>query len=312
MRVIVFGAGRICKRILSYPLQDDVEILFLCDNDESRWGQKIAGYPIKSPAEINNVEYDLVIVACLKYAWVDEMRDQLSLMGVPDEKIMLSTGIHGIEYFSEDLDRVLKVEKKGAELFKDAPVATDSIYRGETYKSYHRRQREGFFGKYCQGQGLDIGYGGDLVAPNCVGWDMQDGDAQYMQGVKDESFDYVYSSHCLEHMADVRVALRNWFRLVKKGGYLIIAVPHRDLYEKKKRLPSRWNSDHKHMFLIGISESPDTLDIVEEIRESIIDYDIKYIKACDEGHTITDPFIQSDGEYQIEVVLQKKVDCRNS
>jgi hypothetical protein len=76
----------------------------------------------------------------------------------------------------------------------------------------------------------------------------------------------------------------------------------------KRRLPSRWNSDHKHMFLIGVSEAPDTLDIVEEIRESLIDYDIKYVKACDEGHTITNPCIQSDGEYQIEVVVQKKVD----
>ena len=139
------------------------------------------------------------------------------MLGVPDEKIMLSAGIHGIEYFAEDLDRVLKVEKKGGELFKDEPIAIDSIYRGETYKAYHRRKREGFFGKYCQGKGLDIGYGSDPVTPDCAGWDMRNRDAQYMQGVEDESFDYVYSSNCLEHMSDVRVALKNWFRLVKKG-----------------------------------------------------------------------------------------------
>jgi len=63
--------------------------------------------------------------------------------------------------------------------------------------------------------------------------------------------------------------------------------------------------DHKHMFLIGKKEAPDTLDIVEEIHESLVDYDIKYVKSCDEGHTITDPNIHSDGEYQIEMVIQK-------
>ena len=86
----------------------------------------------------------------------------------------------------------------------------------------------------------------------------------------------------------------------------MLAIPHRDLYEKKKTLPSRWNFDHKHMFLIGKKEPPDTLDIVEEIRESLVDYDIKYVKTCDEGHTITNPLIHSDGEYQIEIVIQKK------
>lgn len=59
------------------------------------------------------------------------------------------------------------------------------------------------------------------------------------------------------------------------------------------------------MFLIGKAESPDTLDIVEEIRESLSNYEIQYIKRCDEGHTITDPNIHSDGEYQIEVVIKK-------
>ena len=82
--------------------------------------------------------------------------------------------------------------------------------------------REGFFDKYCQGKGLDVGYGGDVISPRCAGWDLRNGDAQYLQGIPDESFEYVYSSHCLEHMNNVRVSLQNWFRCVKKGGYLLL------------------------------------------------------------------------------------------
>ena len=67
------------------------------------------------------------------------------------------------------------------------------------------------------------------------------GDAQNLKGIDDESLDFVYSSHCLEHMVDVRIALLNWFRVVRKGGYLILYIPHRDLYEKQDKLPSRFN-----------------------------------------------------------------------
>ena len=154
-----------------------------------------------------------------------------------------------------------------------------SDYKGETFKSQKRREKEGFFEKYCQGEGLDIGYGADLIVPGCSGWDLRNGDAQYLNGIEDESFDYVYSSHCLEHMIDVKIALKNWFRVVRRGGFLLLAIPHRDLYEKVKELPSIWNADHKHMFLIGREELPDTLDIIKEIKESINGYDIKYVKT---------------------------------
>lgn len=309
MKVIIFGAGNICRSMLSYPLQDGVEILFICDNDREKWNEKIAGYSVKSPEEIKGVPYDLILIASLRFDWVEEIIEQLSTMEVSEDKIMLSTGFYGIEFFAVDLDRIFSVEKKKHEPFKKGPAVIYQEYKGETSKSYKRRLREGFFDKYCQGEGLDIGYGSDPITPDCSGWDMRNGDAQYLSDIEDESFDYVYSSHCLEHMSDVRVALKNWFRIVREGGYLILAIPHRDLYEKKRRLPSRWNGDHKHMFLIGKAESPDTLDIVEEIRKSLTDFDVKYIKACDEGHTITDPYIHSNGEYQIEIVLQKKHFC---
>ncbi len=128
-------------------------------------------------------------------------------------------------------------------------------------KARPRRQREGFFSAYCNGRGLDVGYGGDLLTANCQGWDIENGDAQLLQGLKSASFDFVYSSHTLEHMVDPIAALQNWWRVVKPSGYLILYIPHRDLYEKKERLPSRWNGDHKHFFLLEREFPPDTKDI---------------------------------------------------
>ena len=233
-----------------------------------------------------------------------ELREQLLSSGVDYKKISMCYG--DINICRCPLDEIFIIPKTPPQVpFKKGPAEIYRQYDGETSKAHDRRVREGFFEKYCKGEGLDVGYGGDIIMPGCSGWDFRNGDAQYLSGVEDESFDFVYSSHCLEHMYDVQTSLKNWFRVVRKGGYLLLAIPHRNLYEKKTQLPSRRNGDHKHMFLIGKAEPPDTLDIVEEIKCSPENYDIKYIKTCDEGHTINNPLVHSDGEYQIEIVIQK-------
>jgi hypothetical protein len=51
-------------------------------------------------------------------------------------------------------------------------------------------------------------------------------------------------------MANPESALSQWWSLVKPGGYLIVVVPHEDLYEQGI-WPSRFNSDHKATFQLG-------------------------------------------------------------
>ncbi len=101
----------------------------------------------------------------------------------------------------------------------------------ETAKNYEDRIANGDFANYLHGNGIDIGGGTDcLKLPEGIEgtvrlWDFQDGDAQYMHKVRDESFDFVYSSHCLEHMRDLKTAFTNWLRICRKGGILYICVP---------------------------------------------------------------------------------------
>jgi SAM-dependent methyltransferase len=175
----------------------------------------------------------------------------------------------------------------------------------ETSKAFARRERENFFTKYCVGQGLDIGFGGDLIVSNAKGYDFEHGDAQFLNNIQDETYDFVYSSHTLEHLDDVVTALKNWYRVVKKNGYLILYIPHRDLYEKKQTLPSQFNDGHKHFFLLDKDEEPDTFGILPLITRTLNCHEIIYAKECSEGHTITDPLLHSNGEYSIEVVIKK-------
>src|SRR5260221_12495855 len=91
-------------------------------------------------------------------------------------------------------------------------------------------------------------------------WDLEDGDAQVMAGVPDDEFDFVHSSHCLEHLRDPNAALLQWVRIVRPGGFVIVTVPDEDLYEKGN-WQSRYKSDQKWTFNVPqpLSWSPRSL-----------------------------------------------------
>ena len=52
------------------------------------------------------------------------------------------------------------------------------------------------------GNGIDIGCGPDPVTTDVRKFDIEDGDASNITEHVHEQFDFVYSSHCLEHMDD--------------------------------------------------------------------------------------------------------------
>jgi len=118
-----------------------------------------------------------------------------------------------------------------------------------------------------QGSGIDIGCGPDPVAPGVRKFDLADGDANHITRYVHEQFDFVYSSHCLEHMADPRSALHEWWRLVKPRGHLFFIVPDEDLYEQGV-FPSRFNPDHRATFTISKAQSwsPVSINVLDLAR----------------------------------------------
>lgn len=121
----------------------------------------------------------------------------------------------------------------------------------ETSKCFQFRKERGDFDKYLRGRGIDIGSGDDLLqlpdGPTVASWDITQGDAMLMESCPNDCNDFVYSSHCLEHLTDVPLALKNWVRILKPGGFLYIVVPDFVFYEKCC-FPSIFNSDHKNTF----------------------------------------------------------------
>jgi SAM-dependent methyltransferase len=122
-----------------------------------------------------------------------------------------------------------------------------------------------FESKYLRGKVIDIGAGADPVCSWAESFDLADGDANFITRYRaPETYDTVHSSHCLEHLYQPREALAQWWRLVKPGGYLVLVVPHEDLYEQGF-WPSLFNPDHKATFRLdgSASWSPVSYDVRE-------------------------------------------------
>lgn len=185
----------------------------------------------------------------------------------------------------------------------------------ETQKAFNRRTEEGWFGKYLEELGIDIGCGDDSVSESFRKWDLifGDTDAQKMEGVVDESYSTVYASHILEHLSDPIEALHNWYRILKSGGYLIVVVPHRDLYEKKKELPSQFSNEHK-TFWLPDSEGRtalwqhDTWSLRDTIELALPPegWEIEVLRTLDTQYN-SNGGKHPTGEYSIEVIVKKKM-----
>lgn len=122
--------------------------------------------------------------------------------------------------------------------------------------------------EYTRGRGLDLGCGQFKAFPHFTGVD--NGHHWGMKGVDvhvdtcedlsifaSQSMDFIFSSHLLEHIVNTKAALKEWMRVLKVGGRLVLYLPHKEHYPNVGEKGA--NPDHKHDFM------PD--DIVEVMKE---------------------------------------------
>ena len=101
--------------------------------------------------------------------------------------------------------------------------------------------------KYCVGNGLDLGYGGDPIVPTAITVDLEKpytdvgdhpqnlkGDARNLYWFRTDCLDYVFSSHLFEDFSpqEMQTILWEWVRVLKPGGYLVLYLPDEQAYRK--------------------------------------------------------------------------------
>ena len=98
---------------------------------------------------------------------------------------------------------------------------------------------------YCKGSGYDIGFcKEDWKFPGAIGIDLSLDDGFHADNLPNNEVDYIYSSHCLEHVDNWINTLELWISKLKKGGVLFLYLP--DFSQVYWR---PWhNKKHKHCF----------------------------------------------------------------
>ena len=207
--------------------------------------------------------------------------------------------------FDKVLESVTKMVKE-REMYMNYDQTWGQNTGEETRKSWEDKYWSGFFERYMSGKGIDVGGTGYLENVHAVLPSAEIVDLNYpgydgrTLPFADNSLDYVYSSHCLEHITDYKNAIQEWFRVTNKGGHIIIVVPHKYLYEKKESLPSRFNESHLRFYTAA--------SLLKEIEESLVpnSFRIRYLYEADEGHDYNQPDTEhSKWRYELEVVLEK-------
>ncbi|MDW5316000.1 class I SAM-dependent methyltransferase [Rhizobium sp. PL01] len=190
---------------------------------------------------------------------------------------------------------------------KSFPLDYDSG-GAEVRKSYKHRVESGFFDKYYSGDVvLDLGFKGSdnpeerTVVPHAIGVDM---DYPGYDGTRlpfeDGSVDVVSSSHCIEHIWYVQSAVRDWYRALKVGGFIVCFAPHQYLYEKRKFPPSVYNPDHKRFL------TPSKLLAIFEEALDPNGYRVRHLCDNDRWYNYDlDPHTHAFGCYEIELVIEK-------
>src|SRR3954467_2061098 len=101
---------------------------------------------------------------------------------------------------------------------------------------------------YTRGRGLDLGCGPNKVWPHAIGVDNYTETELFGIQMKPDvvcnvtkldvfgsaSMDFVFSSHVLEHIEYEKVpdTLKEWLRVLKPSGYLLLYLPDEDDYPK--------------------------------------------------------------------------------
>jgi SAM-dependent methyltransferase len=146
--------------------------------------------------------------------------------------------------------------------------------------TYPKLQAEGnaaqyaipFARNFCIGRGLDIGcMHKEWAFPGAIAIDKDFPDHYDAYNLPPGSFDYIFSSHCLEHLENWVKALDYWTTKIRSGGCLFLYLPH---YKQAYWRP--WNNK-KHLHVLTAEILEDYLNHGSRYKNIITTgYDLNY------------------------------------
>lgn len=132
-------------------------------------------------------------------------------------------------------------------------VGTLLEFEGERYPSFQATGNAArfilpFAKEFCTGKGVDVGCSKkEWAYPGSLPVDIEFDDPYHALNLP-EGLDYIFSSHCLEHVDDWVEVMDYWISRLKEKGTLFLYLPH---YSQRYWRP--WNNrKHKHVLTAKI------------------------------------------------------------
>jgi len=153
----------------------------------------------------------------------------------------------------------LKIRIKNLEYYKKSKLYPDYLKHGNM-----SRVVKSLAEKYCHGDGVDVGASNWPIDIGARIIENKKEENAYKIKEKDNSLDFVFSSHCLEHLDEWDVALKEWYRVLKKEGVIFLYLPHSicEMWLPKINKYHKWSPDPK---------------IISEFLENKLNMEIKEI-----------------------------------
>ena len=156
-------------------------------------------------------------------------------------------------------------------------------YKNKVYPEF---QTKGFASKFCfqfaievcEGIGYDIGcMKKEWSFPNSIPIDLSFNNGYDANDLPDELVDYIFSSHCLEHLNNWVKTLDYWYEKLKIGGVLFLYLPD---YSQEYWRP--WNNrKHLNMFSPEIIKDYLTHKNYKNIFVSQSDLNNSFMSICE-------------------------------
>jgi len=209
---------------------------------------------------------------------------------------------------------LIKISPYGKEITDEEMQKIFDEYNAER-ESIFRRYEMNEVIEYTKGLGIEVGCGLNKIHTGAIGINLvlSDMDFGYPFGAQikadgislpwftDNSLDYVFSSHCLEHFHEPEKALREWTRVIRVGGFLVLILPHK-MYYPNIGEPNA-NKDHKRDFL-----PKDIKNLIEKIgKYEIIQFNTLHQKLKENPIAVSEApkYGHKSLNFSFEVVAKK-------
>jgi hypothetical protein len=131
---------------------------------------------------------------------------------------------------------------------------------------------------YCVGKGLDVGYSKEKwMLPGAIGIEPDIDHTYHAMHLPKGEFDYLHSSHCLEHVKENWYnVIDYWMSKIKVGGILFLYLPHKS--------QTYWHSisNRKHIHEFDGSEIGSYLQSLgHKVWVSGCDFNHSFVVVCE-------------------------------